>query len=626
MTHFPARRLSSHLLLGCVAVALFACSRSNESNQEYSLAVANQAVSSKKATGGSAAVQTGVLEGVHGMDALPGGWQRNPSQCQPSAVPPASNTCFDASSSKALSLCDSCNYDTQCSGPNGTCVPNAPNQSAAVPILGCGGVQADLTLRFPCLDTSDVVHVPLCNRGHDKVTGLVWIGVYSGASNIPSCVAPGSTADKGQVSFDTTAVGGLLPGQCVDVHFSRTSTSPDGNISNKLGWKNDSLPNGNPQRALAANFNAASHECNFCNNWTVFNADQCGALGGTPPSTAGTGGAPAQIDGTGGATSAGGTPALPVETGGAAATGGAPNVEPVPNEVVTAVVGVTDSNGTPVTLVQGNTTVTVETRTPGGDWKPVDDVVLGYDQKTPLDVVIVADNSGSEHKHLTPMRDAMREFATSLLAQDPLNRIGLVRVSTTSKVLSPLTEDLGVFTPALDGLFIKNGWTALYDGIALGNQTLEAGTARTLNQGTFCYAGPYRSIVVFTDGRENNSLGQELYVDNATGNTTIAKLNGLSVAGMRTALYTVGIGRNIDAEGLRALAIGTGGRYVHVGDYDALTNALANAAAQLDALLPVCFSPNACGDTDARVTVIVHRADGDSTTEKLVQLPALCQR
>src|SRR5262249_49365397 len=109
------------------------------------------------------AADGGTLTGIDGMTAYPSGWQRNPSVCQPSVGPPSNPNCTSVSPSQGFNYCDDCNYDTHCSGPNGTCVQNSPNASSG-PILGCASPQADLTTLYPCLDaTTDTVHIPLCN-------------------------------------------------------------------------------------------------------------------------------------------------------------------------------------------------------------------------------------------------------------------------------------------------------------------------------------------------------------------------------------------------------------------------------------------------------------------------------
>lgn len=641
-----ATRVLAHSgLVTCILVTV-ACSHGND---ELNVAVANQYVKSTSpvATGGTSGSISGVVQGRNGMEAYPAGWQRNPKQCQPSVVPPAKKTCFDASASSGLNYCDSCSYDSHCSGANGSCIENAADASSSVPILGCSGKQTDATVRYPCLDSGDVVHIPLCNRGHDAITNLVWIGIYSGASNIPSCAQAGNVPDKGQVSYDASGPGAIQPGQCVDVHFSRTSATVDGNIHDKLDWSVSSLPNGNPQRAILANWNASVHECDFCNNWAVFSGDQCGDSsassstgGGGASSTASAGngsmataGTDAVLPSAGGTspriTGGGGASSTDSSGNGSLATGGTDGDLPPSStvaDVVTATVGVADSDGQPVLLNEATTTVSVETRSPNGDWLPVEEVVAGFGVKAPVDVVIVADNSGSEVGRLAEMSGAIQNFADDVLAANPLNRVGLVRVSTTAKVLLPLTDDSNAVTEVLSRLAVKNGWTALFDGIALGNQTLEAGKTRPLNSGAFCYAGPYRSIVVFTDGKENNSHGQKLDVPDRTLDTSLLDLANLDVEGMRTAIYTVGIGKHIDEATLAAFANGSGGRFAHIADYAALESALLTAAAQLETQLPVCFSPNTCGDVEARVVVTVRRASGDSTGERTIRLPKLCNQ
>ena len=53
--------------------------------------------------------------------------------------------------------------------------------------------------------------------------------------------------------------------------------------------------------------------------------------------------------------------------------------------------------------------------------------------------------------------------------------MGLVRVSTNATVLSELTTDETDLEDSISGMFVNEGWTALWDGIRLGNDVLQTG-------------------------------------------------------------------------------------------------------------------------------------------------------
>ena len=142
-------------------------------------------------------------------------------------------------------------------------------------------------------------------------------------------------------------------------------------------------------------------------------------------------------------------------------------------------VTLTGRNGQPLPLGSGaNAEVTVETRGPNGSWQAASNVVVNLDARPHFDIALVADNSGSETGHLKDETDALRPFVSQMLARDPYDRLGLVRVSTNSSILQPLTRDQASLDAAIGGLFINHGWTALWDGVQQANDVLQAGAPR----------------------------------------------------------------------------------------------------------------------------------------------------
>ena len=135
-----------------------------------------------------------------------------------------------------------------------------------------------------------------------------------------------------------------------------------------------------------------------------------------------------------------------------------------------------------------------------------------------------------------------------------------------------------------------------------------------------CYPARTPSVLVYTDGRENNSADEHdtSYSDESDGiDTTFDDLTGLAVDGTGVAIYTVAIGDDADAAGLAALADATGGRHVGIANDGGLLGALHGAAAQLSDLIPFCFTPANCADTEARITV----THGNTVHTHVVTLP-----
>jgi Mg-chelatase subunit ChlD len=267
---------------------------------------------------------------------------------------------------------------------------------------------------------------------------------------------------------------------------------------------------------------------------------------------------------------------------------------------------VVDDHGDPVSLSQDDATVTVETRAGDGPWKLVEDVRYGFNGPSQLDVVLVVDNSGSELSELETIQETARDFARKLQVRAHRDRVALVRVSTVAQVLTPLTEDLDVFDAAVDSLFAKNGWTALWDGLRVANEVLSQGALGQVKGADeeICLGRTYRAIVAFTDGRENNSADEHETSYPGDGvDTTLDMVAEQEVLGARTPLHLVGIGPKVDPETLSGLAETTQGYYAVIEDFNSLHGKLMSAAARLDGEIPVCFVPNDCADTQARISV-----------------------
>lgn len=263
---------------------------------------------------------------------------------------------------------------------------------------------------------------------------------------------------------------------------------------------------------------------------------------------------------------------------------------------------IVDESGTPIAKTTNN--VTVETRAGDGPWRPASNVSLGNGPPL-LDVMLVADNSGSTRDELSEVKDALHHMTQVILTRTPPDRVGLIRVSTVATVLAQPTTEASPIDTAIDGMFVTNGWTALWDGVRLGRDTLAATQTEQSPTGE-CYPARAPSILVYTDGQENNSADEHMtsYSDESDGiDTTFDDLTQLAVDGTPVAIYTVAIGSDADRTGLAALADATGGRHVDIANDGGLLGALHGAAAQLSDLVPFCFTPVDCADSEARITV-----------------------
>jgi hypothetical protein len=227
------------------------------------------------------------------------------------------------------------------------------------------------------------------------------------------------------------------------------------------------------------------------------------------------------------------------------------------------------------------------------------------------DLAMVLDNSKSVFAKLEMLREGARRVADRILGDG--GRVSLARVSTEARVLAELTEDRSALEAGLSDLFITNGWTALYDGIRMGNETLgRAGpaadeVAEHANLSAFCGAARKHGIIAFTDGAENNSSHQRHWSEQYAGDgidTTIEDLHALQLGGVTTPVYTVGLGDEVEHEALSGLAEATGGRHRaldHPGQIDDVLAMIAeyySSAQRLCTVLP----DHVCGGLDVRVT------------------------
>jgi Mg-chelatase subunit ChlD len=265
---------------------------------------------------------------------------------------------------------------------------------------------------------------------------------------------------------------------------------------------------------------------------------------------------------------------------------------------------VEDSSGAEHDILGSNLTLEAEVQGTSGQWTTVG--VRMRNQKPVMQTMLVADNSGSQDGNLDLMRVAAKQFAGRFLNQKD-RKVGLVRVSTESKVLSPPTDDEEDFGAAVDAMFVSNGWTALYDGIRMANEELEANADLAVDRdGQWgCVDRPFSSVIVFTDGRDNNSSDMQMsekYMGDGV-DTRISDLYDLNVLGVETPVYTVGVGRAVDELSLSSLAEKTGGTYTAIDDYRGLEKELKKDADALSNALPFCFDLPYCDATRVRVHV-----------------------
>lgn len=223
---------------------------------------------------------------------------------------------------------------------------------------------------------------------------------------------------------------------------------------------------------------------------------------------------------------------------------------------------------------------------------------------------VVADNSGSQAGVIDTLKAATHSFAERVTELG--GSASLVRVSTQSNVMVPLTSDLAELDTGIDQMFATNGWTALYDGLRLGNESL-GGVARHRDENEayhdvadFCSSSNKLGLVAFTNGRENNSSHQSLLSAEYPGDgidTTIDDVRNLNVNGISTPMYLIGLGKDVDVEGMEALAAASGGRAIFMDEPDQIPDAFQLVNDYVESTNQVCgrMPADICGPVEITV-------------------------
>jgi Mg-chelatase subunit ChlD len=274
--------------------------------------------------------------------------------------------------------------------------------------------------------------------------------------------------------------------------------------------------------------------------------------------------------------------------------------------------------GAAIDCTEGTLSVDVEMAKPGGKGfqrVSTQQIQVRCEGSVGPDIALVVDNSGSEAGTLGEVREASRRLIEHVEAVN--GRVSLVRVSTQPSVLEPLTNDAEAARLALSELHVSNGWTALYDGIRVGNETLGDALLGEPVQAPasgeeFCGLDPQRAILLFTDGHENNS-SDEHATENYPGdgvNTTLQDLTRLQTRGVTTPIYAVGLGDDVDHDALKDLAEKTGGKHHRTDSAGAVQELFEHIASYTGPRFKVCASlpTTRCGTHDVRLH---YRWDGD---------------
>jgi Mg-chelatase subunit ChlD len=269
-------------------------------------------------------------------------------------------------------------------------------------------------------------------------------------------------------------------------------------------------------------------------------------------------------------------------------------------------------NGPAIDCDEGRLDVTLEVSTDKGkSYRRVgsDALNVACDASRAPDVALVVDNSGSQQGQLDVIREATRAMADEVMALG--GRTSVVRVSTESRVMHGLSDEMPSLQGAISDFSVSNGWTALYDGVRMGNETLEGARVVEDDNGfataeEFCGIDPNRAIVVFTDGRENNSMDEHSSADYPGDgvDTSFQDVKQLKVRGTKTPIYTVGLGDDVDHVELNRLGVHSGGKHHALQSLDELAATFNHITGYTKRRFKVCgdLRTEHCGRLDVRMS------------------------
>ena len=203
-----------------------------------------------------------------------------------------------------------------------------------------------------------------------------------------------------------------------------------------------------------------------------------------------------------------------------------------------------------------------------------------------LTVMIVVDASGDAGPLVRAARRALTPAFGTLA--DAGAQAGLVRASTRASLLAAPSRDADALVDAAAGLYTRDGWHALYDGIRMANEAMGgtsdgvvAPLATTTSAVDACGEVASHAIVAIVGGADTNSADQNRPGDDVA--TRLGDLERLVVGAGRPALHVIMVDATGDGlEDLAALARASGGSAVAVDGPDDVEAALD---ARVDALL-----------------------------------------
>ena len=212
----------------------------------------------------------------------------------------------------------------------------------------------------------------------------------------------------------------------------------------------------------------------------------------------------------------------------------------------------------------------------------------------PVSIVMALDKSGSMRQEEEAVKAAANSFIDSLRAED---KLGVVGFSDGAEMLADIAPYRTWSRHAVNQ-YRTNGGTALYDGLGLALERLEAAKGR-------------RAVVVMTDGRDENNPGTAPG-SKLTFDEIVQRLSQTNVT-----VYAIGLGAKVDRTTLERLAEVTTGEAYFPADVSMLADEFRRVTEDLRRRYIVGYtSSNSKHDGKWRTVELKSRTEGIVFTSK----------
>ncbi len=157
----------------------------------------------------------------------------------------------------------------------------------------------------------------------------------------------------------------------------------------------------------------------------------------------------------------------------------------------------------------------------------------------PISLAILVDSSGSMQRYMGNVIAAAVRFVGRLRDDDQAAVVGF---NSQPIQLAPMTKSKKRMVKGINNLYPR-GFTALYDSVYMGVENLRG-------------CGGHKAIILLTDGKDDDGTGSQL--SHASLQQAVSAAQKL-----RVPIYIIGIGAEIDRDGLERMANDTGGEFLY---------------------------------------------------------------